>query len=261
MENRTAQRSFTDETGNVYGGWTVIERGPSKKGRCLWLCRCICGTEGYRQISALRCGDSKSCGCLAGEAISRAGITDITGERYGRLVAIRMVEVKDRFAMWECQCDCGKVTICRGSNLRNGKTKSCGCLRIELLEVEEYESSFNRIVANMKYSAQKRGYEWHLSNEEVREITKRNCFYCGIGPEQICGHKKESFPNGIYTYNGIDRIDNARGYIIDNVVACCRWCNYAKKTRTISEFREWVIRVYENFKINAGVTSFDGLDS
>lgn len=34
-------------------------------------------------------------------------------------------------AYWKCKCDCGNIITVRGTNLRNGKTKSCGCLSKE----------------------------------------------------------------------------------------------------------------------------------
>lgn len=57
---------------------------------------------------------------------------DMTGIRYGRLVAIK--EVKERLhghKQWLCKCDCGKVVLKRGVDVRNGKTVSCGCYQKE----------------------------------------------------------------------------------------------------------------------------------
>lgn len=50
---------------------------------------------------------------------------DIAGKRYGRLVAIEQACT----AKWRFQCDCGKETIALVSNVRRGKTRSCGCGR------------------------------------------------------------------------------------------------------------------------------------
>lgn len=61
-----------------------------------------------------------------------AKAVDMTGIRYGRLVAIE--EVKERahgHKQWKFKCDCGKVTIKRGIEVRNGVTTSCGCYRKE----------------------------------------------------------------------------------------------------------------------------------
>ena len=57
-------------------------------------------------------------------------LKDITGQRFGRLVAIRPIST-GRNVDWVCQCDCGNETRVSGSNL-HGNTKSCGCLRREI---------------------------------------------------------------------------------------------------------------------------------
>ena len=54
---------------------------------------------------------------------------DITGQRFGRLVAL---EYMDR-SQWRCLCDCGNETTSQGEHLRAGRTKSCGCLSRERL--------------------------------------------------------------------------------------------------------------------------------
>jgi hypothetical protein len=48
---------------------------------------------------------------------------------------------------------------------------------------------------------------------------------------------------GVYIYNGIDRVDNTRGYSIDNCVACCKQCNWAKRELPQQEFIDWIHRV------------------
>lgn len=55
-----------------------------------------------------------------------------TGNRYGRLTVIRYDHTdKRQGAYWLCACDCGCTTVVKGNRLRNGKTKSCGCLKRE----------------------------------------------------------------------------------------------------------------------------------
>jgi len=54
---------------------------------------------------------------------------DITGQRFGRLTAVRDVGVdKSRSRLWLCQCDCGKEKIVSSAILKAGGVKSCGCL-------------------------------------------------------------------------------------------------------------------------------------
>lgn len=54
---------------------------------------------------------------------------DETGNRYGRLVAIRRCGQQNGHVQWLCKCDCGNETVVEGVNLRSGITKSCSCLQ------------------------------------------------------------------------------------------------------------------------------------
>ena len=56
---------------------------------------------------------------------------EMKGQKFGKLTALKEVGAKNRCITWKCQCDCGKKTIVAGISLRNGNTKSCGCLKIE----------------------------------------------------------------------------------------------------------------------------------
>lgn len=57
---------------------------------------------------------------------------DITGERYGRLIAIRRLDRRrNGHTVWLCKCDCGNETEVVIGSLRNGLTRSCGCLNAE----------------------------------------------------------------------------------------------------------------------------------
>lgn len=57
---------------------------------------------------------------------------EMVGFRSGRLTVLREEPTEKRGSYWRCECDCGKEVVVRGSFLRSGKTKSCGCLRNEL---------------------------------------------------------------------------------------------------------------------------------
>ena len=61
-------------------------------------------------------------------------ILDLTGQRFGKLVAIRDSGQRTRAkkVIWECKCDCGEVSFVSRGALRSGDTKSCGCLNKEV---------------------------------------------------------------------------------------------------------------------------------
>jgi hypothetical protein len=60
---------------------------------------------------------------------------DITGQRFGRLVAIRQVGTSKNgqygLMKWLCQCDCGQKRIAVGRALRRGQVISCGCAKVQ----------------------------------------------------------------------------------------------------------------------------------
>jgi hypothetical protein len=67
--------------------------------------------------------------------------------------------------------------------------------------------------------------------------------------------------NSKYIYNGIDRVNNNFGYLIDNCVTCCTNCNVAKMARTQEEFNSWNQRVYEHKVMTGQIKpSLDFLD-
>ena len=241
-------RKVIEEIGNRYGKWVVIRQVKHPRGQhAQWLCRCDCGTERIIQGDSLRGGDSQSCGCLRRDRI----IEEMVGRKFGRLIIIGIGKTnKWGKTTWLCKCECGNKIMVPCGDLRSGNTKSCGCLRIELgrnlgsKSLPKGEASFNQIFASMKRNAKRRKYQWALSKEQVRILTQQPCHYCGVEPRQGCLHRRY---NKVYIYNGLDRVDNERGYIIDNVVPCCRTCNLAKFTKTTEEFKTWVRNIYEHF--------------
>ena len=54
---------------------------------------------------------------------------DLTGQRFGRLVAVKALPPAPgrRNYRWECRCDCGNTHVVAGGDLRSGRTSSCGC--------------------------------------------------------------------------------------------------------------------------------------
>lgn len=176
-------------------------------------------------------------------------LVDRVGNRYGRLIVIEYRgNDKHNQSKWLCKCDCGNEVIISGANLHSGNSRSCGCLHKErfndVCRLSTGEASFNALIGSIKRRAKRRNLEWSLNKEQVKKLTKQDCHYCGIEPQQIIS---QTGCNGPYIYNGLDRIDNSKGYIIDNVVPCCKFCNQAKSSMTIEQFREWLTRIYKHY--------------
>jgi hypothetical protein len=83
----------------------------------------------------------------------------------------------------------------------------------------------------LKADSKKRGYEWTLKEQDTSGLLLSDCYYCGKPSQE-----------GIKIH-GLDRVENDRGYHLDNVVPCCYDCNIAKATQTQEDFIEMCKRV------------------
>ena len=169
---------------------------------------------------------------------------DKTGKRFGRLIVIeRSGSDKWGNSMWLCRCDCGTEKVIRGEKLNSGQTKSCGCLMRELIgrKLPFGLANMRARIRAYKKRAKAGRLKYDLTEEQFAKMTQKDCYYCGAKPNNI---SKDPKSNGEYIYNGIDRIDNTKGYTIDNIIPCCWACNQAKSNKSLSEFKNWIVNVY-----------------
>lgn len=162
--------------------------------------------------------------------------------------------------LWMCKCECGNLSKVSASSLMAGASKSCGCEGIKNMIIRNTGKPSNnrkkfgystarRIYKYYIQNANKRGLSFEISIEQFIELTSKNCFYCGIEPKQSYAFLKETH-YGEYLYNGLDRVDNKKGYLLDNIVPCCGRCNHAKAQLSKVEFLEMVKMIYLNILNN-----------
>ena len=73
---------------------------------------------------------------------------DLTEQRFGRLVVLAKTERQaGRCYFWRCRCDCGKEKDVLSSRLKNGTTRSCGCLIDETLRRDVTGRRHGRLTA------------------------------------------------------------------------------------------------------------------
>ena len=167
------------------------------------------------------------------------------GEKYNRLTCVRFSHTGNhQRSYFVFRCDCGKEKTILGSLVTCGNTKSCGCFSSEIKRnkrISKNHSELTAIILGYKRHALARGFSWSLTRDFVKEIINRNCFYCGSPPSNV-KKTKNSIDGGLF-YSGIDRIDSTKNYTEDNVVPCCKICNYAKSNMPLNEFKEWAIKL------------------
>jgi len=227
-----------DLTGQRFGRLVVLKDvGNSRRGASLWKCRCICKKIKLVEGGALKHGQVRSCGCLV--------FTNMMGQSFGQWTVLRLgYGTKKRERYWKCRCKCGTVKNVLGNSLRKGISKSCGCMGHPKARLPKGTASFNKLFLQYKQkSAKSRGYSFRVSKKYFQILTKQNCYYCGMKPSNIMTSKG---CNGDYLYTGIDRVDNSKGYVEGNVVACCARCNYWKKAHSQKDFLAHVERIHKH---------------
>jgi hypothetical protein len=176
-------------------------------------------------------------------------VEDITGKKYGMLTAVEFCYRKAPLGrtVWMFRCDCGRLKEMKSADVVAGKTRSCGCISFgrEIRHKLE-ESSFYGMLNAYRGGAKHRGFSFELTVEEFRALTKGNCAYCGLGPVHNWAGLKN---RPAYMCNGVDRVDNTKGYTKSNSVSCCKVCNHAKFTMSLEEFNDWLDRVVK-FRTN-----------
>jgi len=149
--------------------------------------------------------------------------------------------------LYRCKCDCGKETLIKGSDLK--RIISCGCYRDEKVKnlniLPPFEASFNGILYQYKNRAKKIKIDFSITKEDFRNLIKMNCHYCNNPPND---HSYKT-NNGSLIYNGLDRVDSTKGYILDNVVPCCAECNWMKGKSSYHDFLNRIKTIYKNLKL------------
>ena len=94
-----------------------------------------------------------NCGCLNSIQNSLRRFIDLTGKRFGKLIVKNRVFIEgEKEGFWFCECDCGNTKIVKGKYLRDGLTKSCGCLVSYLENVVEKFLQEKNISYQKQYS-------------------------------------------------------------------------------------------------------------
>lgn len=163
----------TDITGQRFGKLVAIGKSAEKSGAgYLWQFSCDCGSHVLLNKGSVVHGLQGSCGCQKRYTDKKRGAkwsTDITGQRFGKLKALRLIPLDERKAgtsgaVWECQCDCGTLCAVRGTLLRYGQTTSCGCAKSGVVRARPRAitvgEKFDKLTVVSQAESGKQGTRW-----------------------------------------------------------------------------------------------------
>ena len=106
-------------------------------------------------------------------------------------------------------------------------------------KLTDQERCQRALYSREKSKAGHRGVPFKLTFKVFAEVVSGNCIYCGAEPSNTLKYRGLT-----YIHNGIDRIDSKKGYELENVASCCRYCNGLKGYqlfKTWSDFLQSVI--------------------
>ena len=147
--------------GQKFNKWTITEIVYNRE-KPDAICECECGTKKPVNLRTVLTGASKDCGCGRKKMLRRTKTKNILGQRFGKLVAVELLEesTKTHRRQYRCKCDCGNEIITTSTYLLTGQTNSCGCLLsyynsyiqklLDKMEIE-YIPEYPTYVDNVRY--------------------------------------------------------------------------------------------------------------
>lgn len=174
---------------------------------------------------------------------------DYTNQKFYRLTFIRSTNKRNsaNSFIWEAKCECGETTYKIPADVKRGQVKSCGCLHHEGNRQYDPMITSARAVWRKCYAR----FDDTCDFETFFKLSQQNCFYCNRPPHRphnVRYKTRSKFQEqaGVFTYNGLDRVDNSKTHTPDNVVPCCWDCNKAKHALSLDQFLELVKNIYFN---------------
>jgi hypothetical protein len=178
------------------------------------------------------CEEIKSAQLLTFELPKNPRFINLTGIRFGMLLVIGFNGTKRNSSFdWKCVCDCGTKKVVSGNKLTCGRTKSCGCNRVEFFRAKRVIHGEARKTKEYQTWAAMRARCYNKNVRSYKDYGARGIKIC----ERWQEYKNflDDMGRCPASKNSIDRI-NPNG---DYEPANCRWATTEEQTETRRESR------------------------
>lgn len=174
---------------------------------------------------------------------------DITGIKFGKLIALYPSHVFNKRTYWVCECECGNECIIGSAHLPSGAIKSCGCAKIESHKeltkrkfkgVEDLSSTY---FSQIQRSAKNRNLEITITKQYIWELFVKQNKKCALSGEPITLIKGK---NTTLQSASLDRIDSSKGYVEGNVQWVHKVVNILKNNLSDNDFINWCCLIVKN---------------
>lgn len=193
------------------------------------------------------CWNTTISGCLKRYGIkTRDQVKDITGQRFGRLIAIKRQYGKGKTKnKWYCLCDCGKETETTQNSLSAGHTTSCGCYALELAQSKTRSKhrdwkGFGEISGSywcgLKTGADLRNIVFDIKIEDAWELYLAQETKCRLTGWNLS--LQDDLKNKNKTAS-LDRIDSSKNYTKDNIQWVHKDVNKSKWSYSNNDFIQY----------------------
>lgn len=174
---------------------------------------------------------------------------DITGRKFDRLTVVGLGGKRGRLLYWECKCDCGNTTFVQAARLKNGSSRSCGCLQKSqpAPNWSGYKDLSKTYWQVCKNGAKYRKLPFTITMQEAYELLEKQNFKCVLSgvPIQLYRNYAQRKNRHLQTAS-LDRIDSSKGYTIDNIQWLHKYVNFMKTDFSQNEIIDWCHKISDH---------------
>ena len=230
LKEASSERNKKDLQNMTFGELTVVkECGRDAYSNIIWECKCECGNITYVVTRDLLNGHTTSCGHCNDIKI---------GDKFGRLTILDKhgIDKNSGKTVWSCKCDCGNTKFVIGSELKSGHTKSCGCLKKEMVGTNHpnYNPNLTEEERELKKEGRTSDSDFVNWSRQIKEQANFTCDICGQHGHNLNSHHLNSW-----------NIYKEQRYDLENGVCLCEQCHkefhklYGKGGNTKEQYIEF----------------------